>query len=165
MMTMPVPGAAPSRPPWIGHEYVRWRDVDPVGIMRYDAYLRLVELGEEELVRAAGMPWAEGTATAIWLPRKLVHVEYHRPSRLGDRVAVVSYISRLGHTSLTLHVDVMSADGGTLLVETQMVVVAATTDGTLTKVALPEELRRAAEPWSVPPAEARARAAERLAGG
>lgn len=157
----------PSMPaaPWIGHEYVRWRDVDPVGIMRYDAYIRLVELGEEELVRAAGMPWSEGTAPAIWLPRKVVHLEYHRPSRLGDRVAIASYIGRLGHTSLTLHVDILSADGGTLLVETQMVVVAATTDGSLAKVPLPEGLRRSADPWTVPVAEARARAAERLSGG
>lgn len=160
-----TPAAAVPSPPWIGHEYVRWRDVDPVGIMRYDAYLRLVELGEEELVRAAGMPWSEGTTTSIWLPRKLVHVEYHRPSRLGERVAIASYIGRLGHTSLTLHVDVLSADGATLLVETHMVVVAATTDGSLQKVPLPDDLRAAAEPWSVPPAEARARAAERLGTG
>ncbi|MCE2942377.1 MAG: acyl-CoA thioesterase [Gemmatimonadota bacterium] len=150
--------------PFLQHEWVRWRDVDPVGIMRYDAYLRLLELGEEELVRASRLPLWEGAGAEIWLPRKVVHLEYHAPCRLGDRLALASYIGRLGTSSLTLHLDVLTADGARVLAEAHMVVVAASRDGRLAKVPLPEAIRVAAAPWTLPPAEARARAAERLAG-
>lgn len=151
--------------PFLQHEWVRWRDVDPAGIMRYDAYLRFLELGEEELVRAARLPQWDGVGADVWLPRKVVHLEYHAPCRLGERVALASYLGRLGTSSLTLHVDVLRADGAQLLVEAHLVVVAASRDGRLAKQPLPDALRQAAGPWTLPPAEARARAAERLARG
>lgn len=148
--------------PFLQHEWVRWRDVDPAGIMRYDAYLRFLELGEEELVRAARLPLWDGAGADIWLPRKVVHLEYHAPCRLGDRLALASYIGRLGTSALTLHLDVLTSDGGTLLAEAHMVVVAASRDGHLRKAPLPDAIRSAAVAWTLPPAEARARAAERL---
>ena len=40
--------------PFVVHEYVRWGDVDIVGIIRYDAYLRFFEFAESELLRAVG---------------------------------------------------------------------------------------------------------------
>jgi YbgC/YbaW family acyl-CoA thioester hydrolase len=163
MVTSAVPGVSEDTPaPFVQHEWVRWRDVDPAGIMRYDAYLRLLELGEEELVRAGQLPLWDGRTAGFWLPRKVVHVEYHRPSQLGDRLTLASYFSRLGTSSLTLHTDVLSADGRTLLAEAHLVVVAASADGRLSKVPLPDPLRVAAAPWTVSPAEARARVAERL---
>lgn len=160
----PVPAsvADDSPAPFVQHEWVRWRDVDPAAIMRYDAYMRLLELGEEELVRAAQLPCWDGQTAGLWMPRRVVHIEYHRPSRLGDRLALATYFSRLGTSALTLHTDVLSDDGATLLAEAYLVVVAASSDGRLAKMPLPEPLRAAAGPWTVSPAEARARVAERL---
>ena len=150
-----------SPAPFLQHEYVRWRDVDPAGIMRYDAFVRLLELGEEELVRAAALPLWDGSG-GVWLPRKVVHLEYHVPCRLGERLAIASYVGRLGTSALTLHADVLSADGRQLRAEAHMVVVAASTDGRLAKTPLPDGIRDAVGPWTLSPAEARARAAERL---
>jgi len=38
-------------------ERVRWNDSDPFGIIYYGAYVRLFQVGEEELFRAAGLPF------------------------------------------------------------------------------------------------------------
>lgn len=150
-----------SPAPFVQHETVRWRDVDPAGIMRYDAFVRLLELGEDELVRAAAVPGWDGTG-GVWLPRKMLQLTYHAPCRLGERLAIASYIGRLGTSALTLHTDVFSEDGGTLRAEASVVLVAASGTGVLTKVPLPDALRAAVGPWTVAPAEARARVAERL---
>lgn len=150
-----------SPAPHLQHEYVRWRDVDPAGIMRYDAFVRMLELGEDELVRTAALPCWDGSG-AIWLPRKVLQFEYHAPCRLGERLAIASYVSRVGTSALTLHADILSDDGRMLRAEGSMVVVAAPREGPMTKVPLPEALRAAVGPWTVAPPEARARAAERL---
>lgn len=151
-----------SPAPFLQHEYVRWRDVDPAGIMRYDAFVRLLELGEDELVRAAALPFWDGSG-GIWLPRKVMQIEYHAPCRLGERLAIASYVSRVSTSALTLHVDVLSEDGRTLRASGSLVVVAATREGPLTKAPLPDALKLAVGPWTLAVAEARARAAERLA--
>jgi YbgC/YbaW family acyl-CoA thioester hydrolase len=156
---------SPPPPPVIVADRIRWRDVDPVHIARYDAYVRLLEVGEEELFRAAGMDaYGHAARTGVWLPRKVMHVEYAAPARLGDVVQVVGYVGRLGSSSVTLHVDVCDAAGGRLLAAGQFVLVAAQGSGTLTKVALPDDLRRWLEPWVLAPDEARRRAAARVAG-
>ncbi len=160
MTDQPTGAAAPA--PHLQREYVRWRDVDPAAIMRYDAYLRFVELGEEEWSRTAAMPAQEHPAMGVWLLRKVVHVEYHRPSQLGDRVTIATYLGRLGTTSYTMHVDVLDAAATTLLVAAHVVVVATTRD-TYEKVPLPAALRDAATPWVMEPAAARAAAARAVA--
>lgn len=135
---MPVSIAVPS----VVREYVRWSDVDPVAITRYDAYLRFVELGEDALWRAVGLPVLElQRRFGVWLPRKLLHVDYHARSGLGDRLAVVTYLSKVGTTSATLQVDVMTDDAGTLVAAAQLVLVCVTVDG-FAKRALPDDVRR-----------------------
>lgn len=152
---MPGPAVVPN----IARDHVRWSDVDPVGITRYDAYMRFVELGEDALWRAAGLPVTVlQQQFAIWLPRKLLHVDYHARSRLGDRLAVVTYLSKLGETSVTLQVDVMLDDARTLVAAAQLVLVCVTRDG-FAKTPLPDEVRAAMRTLVCTSDEARARAA------
>ena len=137
---------------------VRSSDVDPVAITRYDAYMRFVELGEDELWRAAGLAVAVlQQQFAVWLPRKLLHVEYHARSRLGDRLAVVTYLTKVGETSVTLQVDVMLDDARTLVAAAQLVLVCVTRDE-FTKTPLPDEVRAVMRTLVCTSEEARARA-------
>ena len=48
-----------TKQPFVLQEYVRWGDVDPAGIIRYDAYLRFYELGESELFRSLGLAYRD----------------------------------------------------------------------------------------------------------
>jgi YbgC/YbaW family acyl-CoA thioester hydrolase len=127
--------------PFVVRERVRWSDVDKMGIIRYDAYVRFFELGEMELFRAAGFPFRELTnRTDITLPRKVLHQDYVSPCVLDELLTVHTTVTRLGTTSLTLGYEIFG-DGDALRATGYMVLVAVD-PRTFEKRELPGELRR-----------------------
>ena len=126
--------------PFSTSDFVRWADVDLAGIMRYDAYLRLVDVAETDFFRSIGAPiGALAERLGVWLPRKVVRLEYHAPSRLDDALRLDVYVSRLGRTSLTLNVDMSDPAGGARKASVEMVLVCVDTSE-FRKRELPEEL-------------------------
>lgn len=126
--------------PFVCMERVRWADVDLVGIMRYSAFTRLVEFAEQEMLRAAGLPFAEVfNAPGVWLPRRALTIEYFAPARIDDAIEISSYVSRMGDTSLTFTFD-MRLEGG-LHVATATMTVVAVSAPSFTKRSLPDHLR------------------------
>ena len=98
--------------PFVVHEYVRWGDVDIIGIIRYDAYLRFFEFAESELFRAVGLLYQDMVARhGLTLPRKVMHAEFITPARLDERLTIHCYVSAVGRTSLTLNFDMFGDDG------------------------------------------------------
>ncbi len=147
--------------PFVISEYVRWGDIDLAGIICYGAYIRFYELAETEIFRAAGLPFGEiFERYDIWLPRRVMHTEFHSPAVLDERLKVVTYFSRVGRTSLTINFDVMSADGGTLHASAYQVLVCVAR-GTLAKQPLPPALVQAIEPFTMGVEEARRTAGAR----
>jgi YbgC/YbaW family acyl-CoA thioester hydrolase len=141
--------------PFVISEYVRWGDIDLAGIICYGAYIRFYELAETEIFRAAGLPFKDiFERFDIWLPRKVMHTEFHHPARLDDKLKVVTYISRVGRTSLTINFDVMSADGTRLHAAAYQVLVCVARK-TFAKQPLPAEVVRAIEPFTMDCEEAR----------
>jgi YbgC/YbaW family acyl-CoA thioester hydrolase len=142
--------------PFLAYDRVRWADVDLVAIMRFSAFTRLVELAEQEMLREAGLSYATiFDAPEIYMPRRHFSVEYFAPARLDDELALVTYVSRLGETSLTLNVDVRSRTRWTLVASAAMVVVCVTA-ATFAKRPLPRIVRTALAPYLLSPDEARA---------
>ena len=128
-----------SGAPFVVHEYVRWGDVDIVGIIRYDAYLRFFEFAESELLRAVGLQYHDMVARhGVTLPRKVMHAEFISPARLDERLEIRAYVSAVGRTSLTLNFD-MFADDGTPRAKGYLVVVAVDV-GTLAKRPVPPDI-------------------------
>ena len=126
--------------PFTTSDYVRWADVDLAGIMRYDAYLRLVDVAETDFFRALGAPiGALAERLGVWLPRKVVRLEFHAPSRLDDALRLTVSVSRLGGTSLTLDVEVADAGDGRAKASVEMVLVCVGTED-FAKRELPREL-------------------------
>ncbi len=133
--------------PFVVRERVRWADVDLVQIMRFSAFTRLVEMAEQELLRAAGLPYATiFDEPEIWMPRRHLGIDYFAPARLDDELALVTYITRLGETALTLNVDVRHAERRTLLAAAAMVVVCVTVSE-FTKRPLPRVVREGLAPF------------------
>lgn len=98
--------------PFVLHEYVRWGDVDPAGIIRWDAYTRFYELGESELFRAAGLPYrAIFRRFGIGIPRRVLHMDFVSPPVLDERLEVRVYVSHVGETSMTMNFDVYGERG------------------------------------------------------
>lgn len=155
-----------SRSPFVISEYVRWGDIDLAGIICYGAYIRFYELAETEIFRAAGLPFREMFERYdIWLPRKVMHTEFHSPALLDERLAVLTYFSRVGTTSLTINFDVMDADRGVLHATAYQVLVCVGREK-LAKRPLPPEVVAAIAPFVMTPEEARAsKAAQPLGAG
>jgi len=134
---------------------VRWGDIDLAGIICYGAYIRFYELAETEIFRAAGLPFGEMFERLdIWLPRKVMHTEFHTPARLDEQLKVVTYFSHVGRTSLTINFDVMSAEDNTLHASAYQVLVCVSRQH-FTKEPLPRELVQAIEPFVMDPDYAR----------
>lgn len=141
--------------PFVISEYVRWGDIDLAGIICYGAYIRFYELAETEIFRACGLPFREMFERYdMWLPRKVMHTEFITPAMLDDRLKVVTYFSHIGHTSLTINFDVMSADGAKLHAAAYQVLVCVGRQD-LKKRPLPLDVVHAVEPFTMPCEEAR----------
>lgn len=139
----------------IVQERVRWADVDLVGIMRYSAFTRLIELAEQELMREAGLPYSElFEAPQVWLPRRQLSIEYLAPARIDDELELECYVSRMGETSLTYQVDVRNAMG-TMVAAASLVVVCVTA-AEFRKIPLVPEFRDVLTPYVMSPETARA---------
>ncbi len=148
---MPTPHS-----PFVISEYVRWGDIDLAGIICYGAYIRFYELAETEIFRSVGLPFRDMFERYdIWLPRKVMHTEFHSPAILDERLAVLTYFSRVGTTSLTINFDVMDADRGMLHATAYQVLVCVGRDR-LVKRPLPPEVVAAIAPYVMTPEEARA---------
>lgn len=144
----------PSPRPFRCTDRVRWADVDLVGIMRYSAVTRFLDMAEQELLRAAGLPYAFiFEKPELWMPRRHLAIEFLAPARIDDLLHMVIWVSRLGDSSLTLSMDLLH-DDGRLVAEVTLVVVCVTAD-TFSKRSLPRVVREALTPFVCSTDEAR----------
>jgi acyl-CoA thioester hydrolase len=150
MSSSASPAASPHEAvslPFRVRERVRWEDVDLAGIMRYSAYTRFHDVVEAELLRAAG--WTAVTIVdrlGMWLPRRVLHFEYHAPALFDAELEARLWIASIGGTSLTLAGELWSADAGTRHAAWHLVLVCVdATSGA--KRPVPDELARALAPF------------------
>ena len=134
-------------------ERVRWGDVDAAGIIFYGSYIRFFEIAETELFRAAGLPYGVVfDELNIWLPRVHLECDFHRAAQLDDLLEVSVWVGKIGTTSLRLNFEVRRKDRDNKieekLIATAHFVLVATRRDNLQPVPVPEELRRALEPYT-----------------
>lgn len=144
-----------EKTPFVTTDYVRWEDIDLAGIARYSAYTRFLDIAETDLYRSLGTPLSRLHAQyKVWLPRKVMHIEYYAPARLDDQVVIAAYFSGIGRTSVTMNVDLFRDDRKTMIAAAHLVLVCV--DTALAKVALPPEFRTLVERHVMSSEEARA---------
>lgn len=128
---------------------VRWADVDLIGIMRFSAVTRFLEMAEQELLRAAGLPYSFIFENPeIWMPRRHLAVDYLAPARIDDLLTMVIRVARLGDSSLTLAMDLQHEDGRSVAKVT-LVIVCVTADA-FGKRPLPKIIRERLAPFVCP---------------
>ena len=95
---------------------VYYEDTDLSGMVYHANYLRYMERGRTEFFRMAGISRAdlEADEPTAWTLRRIA-VEYHRPARLDDQIAVHSRMVSVSGARLTVLQRVMCGDR--LLVE------------------------------------------------
>ena len=134
-------------------ERVLWGDVDAARIIFYGSYLRFFEIAETELFRAVGMPYGKVfDELDIWLPRVHLECDFRRVAQLDDLLEVSVYVGLVGRTSLRLNFEVRrKGPDGVIeegLIATAHFVLVAVRRDALDAIPVPDELRRAFEPYT-----------------
>lgn len=117
---------------------VYYEDTDFSGMVYHAAYLRFLERGRTEYLRAAGVDQSELHAEAgglVFAVRRMT-VEWLRPARMDDLLAVETEVAELRGASIRMNQRILR-DGETLL--TAAVHVATLSGGKPARI--PEALR------------------------
>jgi YbgC/YbaW family acyl-CoA thioester hydrolase len=153
----------PAKKPFVTTEHVRWEDIDLAGIARYGSYTRFLDVAETDLYRSLGKPLSVLHAEyKVWLPRKIMHIDYFSPARLDDEITIAAYFSNIGRTSVTMNIDLFRDDRTTMIGAAYLVLVCV--DIALKKTALPPEFKLLVDRYVMSTEEARS-ALQDLAGG
>jgi len=135
-------------------DYVRWGDVDPAGIIRWDAYTRFFELAEAEFFRDLGIPYRQiFQRFKVGLPRRVMHIDFESAPVLDEQLEVCVYVSNVGTTSMTMNFDIYG-DAGVVRAAGYLVLVCVDAGGMI-KRPWPPELLGLIEPFRMSTAEAR----------
>ena len=136
-----------------GHRFdirVRFGDTDAAGIVYYANYLRYFEAGRAEMMREAGLPYAEVIdAENVVMPVVDTWVRYLAPARYDDLITVESWVHELRAASILVGSHIWRAD--TLLVSGGVRLGCVTTDGKPRR--LPSRMRTFDPATLMPPAE------------
>ncbi len=90
---------------------VIYGDTDQMGVVYYGNYLRYFEAARNEWLRAKGVCWRDiEAAHAIYLPVSEAKVNYKRPARYDDVIAVETRLGELGRVSLRFDYRVLRGD-------------------------------------------------------
>ena len=119
---------------------VYYEDTDLAGIVYYANYLKFIERGRSEWIRALGMDQARLRAEKgmVFAVRRLL-ADYLRPAHFEDMLQVRTTVDTLGGASLTLDQQVWRGDQALFTAKVTLVCIAA--NGLPTR--LPQELRDA----------------------
>jgi 4-hydroxybenzoyl-CoA thioesterase len=130
---------------------IRFAHCDPAGIVFFPQYLVLLNGHVEDWVSdGLGLPYAGLIGERrIGLPTVRLECDFRAISRMGDDVIFALRLERLGTRSLTLRTEVRGADGA-LRAALRQVLVSTRLD-THAAIALPADLRTAAEVFGTTP--------------
>ena len=119
---------------------VYYEDTDTAGIVYYAGYLRFMERGRTEWLRALGIEQMRLAQEAgIVFAVRSLNIEYLKPARLDDLLAVVTELTLPGRAQITLGQRIERE--GETLVEAS-VSIACLDARKMKPAAMPEEIRR-----------------------
>ena len=119
---------------------VYYEDTDTAGIVYYAGYLRFMERGRTEWLRALGIEQMRLAQEAgIVFAVRSLNIEYLKPARLDDLLAVVTELTLPGRAQITLGQRIERE--GETLVEAS-VRIACLDTRKMKPAAMPEEIRR-----------------------
>ena len=94
---------------------VLFADCDPMRIMYYGSYFRLLEIGRAELFRLLGHPFQEYVARGRYLGVIETTCRYKRPARYDDELTIRAAIGEFGRARVLIAYEIVAADGATVV--------------------------------------------------
>lgn len=78
----------------------RYNECDPMGVVHHAAYLPWLEMGRTELLREAGVTYAQLEAAGVFLVIARIEVRYRRPARYDELLEVRTRVAGAGHVKI-----------------------------------------------------------------
>ena len=124
---------------------VYYEDTDFSGVVYHASYLRFMERGRSEFLRAAGVPHQallEAEEPAFWVVRRM-KIDFLRPARVEESLAIRTKVIELGGARMRLDQAVLR--GTEVLASAEVEVCVVGPDGKLRRV--PQTMRRTLETY------------------
>lgn len=102
--TLPPKGAPATT---IVHR-VAFYETDAMGVVHHSNYVRFLELSRTAWLEEHDRPYGEYVAQGIHLATTRIEVDYARPLRFADEVAVTTWLEWIRHASLRMAYSLVS---------------------------------------------------------
>jgi acyl-CoA thioester hydrolase len=90
---------------------VLFADCDPMRIMYYGSYFRVLEVGRAELFRLLGHPFGDYVARGRYLGVIETTCRYRRPARYDDELVVRAAVAAFGRARVEIVYELALGDG------------------------------------------------------
>lgn len=150
MVTSRHPELAGSPPPnaFEVRDRIRWSDSDPMGIVFYGAYVRLIGVAESELFRVCGLPVnVLRFERGVWIPRKALHLEFHSAAELEEEVILQAWFARIGTSAVTMRFEFYRASDRAHRASGSLTVVSVDRES-MTPKPIPEDVKALLAPFA-----------------
>lgn len=97
------------------HHRVRYRECDPMGVVYHTHYLDYFEAARTEALRALGIAYRDVEARGIIMPVIDVDVQYKRPARYDDLLAIETRFETVPGVRVPIAYTVRRADASDVL--------------------------------------------------
>lgn len=94
---------------------VRYADTDQMSIVNNARYLEYFEVGRTELLRSAGLPYAELEKSGFYLPLIEAYCKYSLPAVYDDKLIVESCVFSVQNPRLRIEYSIFRESTGELL--------------------------------------------------
>lgn len=89
---------------------IRFRHCDLAGIVFYPRYVELLNDVVEDWFTAMGLPFGALLERGLAAPMAALDVQFQKPSRLGETLAALLEVERIGRTSCRIMVRLVGPD-------------------------------------------------------
>jgi acyl-CoA thioester hydrolase len=96
---------------------VIYGDTDAMGVVYHATYLRFMEMGRTEYLRACGGNYRDVEAAGFWLPVTEVKARYRAPARFDDLLDVATCIEAVHHVTLRFSYRITRQRDGSLILD------------------------------------------------
>lgn len=110
-----------------------------MGVMHHSHYLPYLELGRTELLRAAGISYRDLEAMDVLFVVTKISVNYKRPARYDDELALVTKITRMTAVRIEHAYELRLASSGDTICTAESTIACVNRKGEV--IAIPEDLR------------------------
>ena len=90
---------------------VRYGETDQMGVVYHANYLLYFEMGRTELLRAAGLPYAELEKKGVFLVVVEASCRYRAGARYDETLDVLTRVERIGKATASFAYEIRGADG------------------------------------------------------